>query len=208
MDIEDDPIIRELDVYLTDTDLNLFLLQFPLRPVYVDPPDIVSAKFKPVHKKLELEVPLPRSYLQQMDKDHNSNQAMISSTITQKSSLGVALINDGAMHITPITEVLQMRPSFKELKLGHEIIEDLSDDEDDNKQQKEKPALEQIHMKRKENERAQTARMQSFTYINNKEQNETWQKLSTHTIGDNECNESFDVMYYNYENENVEIKVD
>ena len=129
---DEDEVIRELDVYVNDN-LELYLLQFPLKPAYMDPPEIMSAKFKPTHRKLEIT-------------GGNTIPHMVGSSLPKTVNLAVGVIRDNAMHITPLNDIFQMRPSFEHFKpADDEFI--VSDDEDEasNIKSKLKPAtLQQV----------------------------------------------------------------
>ena len=183
----DDEVIREVDVFVTDN-LPLFLLQFPLKPVYADSIEITSGKFKPVHKKLELEVPLvlPENYPREsMNSTIPKSQKYQSSMVAQDACLGAAIIKDNAMYITPIQSVLQLRPSFKNMSsFKGEMIEQMEDDSPETEvNETEGGALQQVTLKRKESEKAQSTRVQSFAYLQAKEELEPWKELTINPIG-------------------------
>ena len=190
---EDDEVVRELDVWSCGA-LELYLLQYPLRPVFTDHFETVkSTKFKPIHKKLELEVPYPAHLVSRASGD-DTCQKIAASSVAQNISLGAGVIRDNALHITAVKEVFQMRPSFKDLKIGGDIIEgDFIDDEEDIKD--EKPALQQVHMKRKETERAQTNRINSYGYLHAQEESEPWIPLRFHDFESQESIDTFEKMY-------------
>lgn len=126
---DNDEVIRELDVFVTD-ELELYLLQLPLKPCYGDTAEIYSAKFKPKHRILEVE-------------GDKTIPKLSSSVITKSTRLAVAVIRDNVMHITPVKDVLQLRPSFNTLQQRGEMVEAMSDDEDAEDDPKEK-GLEQV----------------------------------------------------------------
>ena len=101
--------------------------------MYSECPDITEARIKPKHKVLELQVPYNRSIFS-ADNDDNrpSHQTMISSKIEQNSSLSIGVVRNGELHLTPLQDVYQIRPSFENVKTG-EITEDVSDEDDDEK---------------------------------------------------------------------------
>jgi hypothetical protein len=85
-----DEIIREMDVYVTDAAIDLYLLQFPLKPVYADAPNVSIARFKPNHKKVELEVPYPEAMVS--DGQIVTNQKLNSSLVARNANLAVGVI--------------------------------------------------------------------------------------------------------------------
>jgi len=188
MDLEDE-VIRELDVYVVD-ELELFLTQFPLKPVYADLPHVSAARFKPKQHKLELTIPYPTSVQQNFDSfcQKETHQKLISTEVLQSNCLGAAFINNDRMFISPIKEVLQLRPVMKQSHQSTKIedMDDYSDEEneaDDGGNNKEKEDVHQIQLKRKESERAQSARLQSYSYIKQQEDLEPWHLMKVHPIG-------------------------
>ena len=111
----DDPVVRELDVFVTDAAaLDAFLLQFPLKPEFAGttlPPEIPVARFKKQFKKLEVEIPFASSSTQRNKPP--IKQIFHSATVARSTCLAAGIIHNGAMHITPFQDVLQMRPTFK-----------------------------------------------------------------------------------------------
>lgn len=127
---DDNVVIRELDVYVSDT-LALYLLQLPLKPCYCDPPEIYAAKFKPNNRVLEVE-------------GDRTIPKLISSTTMTNAALGVGVIRDNAMHITPVRDVLLLRPSFDVLKARDEYVEDMSESDEEDASRDKAPTLEQV----------------------------------------------------------------
>lgn len=183
-----DEVIREIDVYVVD-ELELFLTQFPLKPVYAEVPHVSSAKYKPKHHKLELSVPYPHNIQQNFDTfcEKETHQKLVSSEILQSNCLGAAFINNDRMYIAPVQQVLQMRPVMKQSHQSMKIedMDDYSDDEiegEENVNTKEND-VQQIQLKRKESERAQSARLQSYSYIKQQEDLEPWHLMKVYPIG-------------------------
>lgn len=126
------------------------LLQFPLRPARADIPAISAAKWKPQHKKLELSVPHDKAIFgNDVRAPSNSVQKFISTQVHQTPFLAIGVVRDGALHMTPVEEVLQVRPFFDNL-VGRETTEDLDDDEE--AEHDSKPALQQVHLRMKSND--------------------------------------------------------
>lgn len=183
---EDDYVVRELDVVAVNK-LDLFLLQFPLKPCYGTAPEIHNAKFKPEHRKLDVtgDETMPHGE---------------STLIQQSSNLSVGVVKDNVMHLTRLKDVLQIRPHFGNLTSQDESVEQMvSDDEEEEAKVEEvketKPALEQVQMKRKESDRSQTVRLQSFSYMKSQEDAEPWHRLKVHGMASNESAECFDGLY-------------
>lgn len=104
-------VLRELDVFISD-ELDLYLLQFPLRPQKAGVPRIKKARFKPKHNVLELGV-------DHEVRDRGDSIKMTSTVVANNRSLGIGVLKDGALHITPLQNVIQMRPSVKEMQASY-----------------------------------------------------------------------------------------
>ncbi len=183
---DEDEVVREIDVYITEN-LDLYLTQFPLKPVYADQVDIKTAIFKPNHKKLELTIPYSSEALRAFE-NHGSGakyQKYVSSAVAQNICLGAAVISNNAMHITPIKSVLQLRPSFKNLQTKGETTEEMFDEEKEGNPEADGTAdgLQHVQLKRKESDRAQSQRTQSYTFLQSQEESEAWYSLKVNAIG-------------------------
>ncbi len=186
--LADDEVVREIDVFITE-DIDLYLTQFPLKPVYADPIEVKSAIFKPKHKVLELTIPFSDAALRSFESHNNTtkNQKYTSSAVAQKVCLGAGVISGNALHITPITSVLQLRPSFKNVQTRGEQTEEMFDEEKEEVQDgdgKNGDGLQHVQLKRKESERSQNARTQSYSFLQSQEEQEAWYSLKVHDIGE------------------------
>lgn len=89
----EDKVVRELDVYLNDN-IDLFLMQYVLRPDHAPPPNIKHAEFKPKHQILEVYT------------DHHAKKdarlKLCSSVVPHKAQLGVAILSEDGLHINPL----------------------------------------------------------------------------------------------------------
>ena len=178
---EEDEVIRELDVYVTNDQLRLYLAQFPLKPVYADPLTVKSAKYKPNHHIVELTVPYSTHAQASFDQslDHDKTQKYLSNEIVQNNCLATAFISQDTLYLSPVEKVLQFRPSLKQsngmTKLeAMEMTQDMDALEEEENQANNKPEnnLQQVQLKRKESERAQSARLQSYSYLKQQQENE------------------------------------
>lgn len=164
---DSDEVIRELDVFVTNN-LDLHLIQFPLKPVYSDPINAKNARFKPNHKKLEIDITFPGNIIPKNEgrSEPPEFQTFTSSVVAHNTSLAAGIIHDNKFYIVPVADALQLRPSFQNLIQKIETVEDIDDeplDDDNNNEQGE--GLQQVQLKRKESERAQSARVQSYTHL-------------------------------------------
>ena len=176
MQADDDEVVREIDVYFNHNE-QWQLIQFPLIPIYFDPVTVQDAKYKPIHKKMEFLGKKSAAY----DDFHFS-----SSRVAQDTSMAAGIICDDAMYLAPIDTALQMRSSVKNLhKAKGEYQEEEEEEEKDENSETETNAdgLQQVTLKRKESERAQASREQSYAYLSKKEDMEPWQHLKVNAIG-------------------------
>lgn len=197
MESGDDIVVREIDVYLTN-ELELYVLQFPLKPICAQPPLAQSARMRPIHRSLELFVPYDPSIINSENSKASKFLKYTSSRVLTQSIFAVGVIRDGAIHITPVTEVLQLRPSFKDMETKGELIEVMEDSADENediKDKDEQPML-QVQMKRKENDKASNNRNQSYTQMKLEEETELWQRLDVFLPESDVTLNLFEGMYY------------
>lgn len=195
---EDDEVLRELDIYVTD-ELQLYLAQYPLRPVYAEPLNVSSAKMKPNSNKIELAVPFPPNLQKSFDVPPSEQfQRFQSSEIKPANPLGAAFIYEDKFIISPISSVLQFRPSMKQSFGGAttkaETIEMAPEVDVDNLEIDQSDTIQQIQLKRKESERAKAARLQSFSYLKAQEEREPWQPMQVHAIGSRASEQKFESM--------------
>jgi hypothetical protein len=175
------------------------LLQFPLRPIYSEPPKLQNAKWKPNNKKLELSVPFDASIFGSENFNHGGEQKFSSSLADQQSTtlLAAGVIRDGAIHISQIQDVLQIRPSFQGSTFQSEIVEDMEEDSnEESKGETKKASFQQVQMRRKENERNEASRLHSYTYCKGKEEAESWIPLDVHPIDSAETEDRFESLYH------------
>lgn len=194
--VEQDEVIRELDVFVTD-ELELYLAQYPLKPVYSEPLNISSAKMKPKCNKLELSVPFPPKLQKSFDVPAAEQyQRFQSSEIRSSNPLGAAFIFEEKIIISPISSVLQFRPSMKQAYGGvaskAETIEVAPEMDVDNLEIDQTDTIQQIQLKRKESERAKAARLQSYSYLKAQEEREPWQSMKVYAIGSRASEQKFE----------------
>jgi hypothetical protein len=210
MDVDNDDgndeVIRELDVYVTDK-LELYLAQFPLKPVYSDPPNVHSAKVKPKSNKFELSIPYPNNLQKSYDLPaHERFQKLQSSELSTTNSFAAAFIAEERFIITPISSIQQFRPSMSHLYSNPatkvETVELAEPDVDNNLEVEASDTIQQIQLKRKESERAKAARLQSYGYLKAQEEREAAIPAKVYLIGSDESNQKFtDLLQATYPTE-------
>lgn len=189
IEYEHDEVIREINVYGVDNLLNLYLLQFPLKPIYSEPPkEISNVKFKPKHKILEFEIPYPNGMNSSIP--IATNQKYHSSTIRHETNIGIGVMRNNELHITALDEICQMRPNFQFIRYQNDIEREIDENEDNDEMydgiKQEEPIMTQVQLKRKESERAQTTRIQSYGHLHTQVESEAWKRLEFHDINSEE----------------------
>lgn len=141
MDEDEDPIVDEMDVFLSkELAENLFLFQYPVRPAnkpYTNS-HYLSARMKPKQRKVEMSIALDtaascyaRSKGEQIalnvDGGETEEDSVFNSELMDKQTLSstdatpgssryaVGIIKEGELHLTPVNSIIQLRPSFNYL---------------------------------------------------------------------------------------------
>ncbi len=157
--------------------LSLNLLQYPLKPVYGENNfPMTSVKHRPLHSKLEYEVPYPENNSSKNTNfgfgedpdDDAEEQQLITASVVPTTNLGICIVKDGALHINPIKTVYQMRPSFRNIKTKGEVIEAPPAPVE----VKEERAIVQV--KKREGEKPYVARTLTYTQVLLQEEKEPW----------------------------------
>jgi hypothetical protein len=167
-----DEIVREIDVVLTRSSLSssmhfpLSLLQFPLRPVFAESPHIEECKFKPINKRLRMDIvsgPI--------------SQLHTSAVVCPNANLCVGVMRSGTLNISPLSDVYQMRPCFDEVDFDfeEEVGTPLETVED------KVASIQQVHVRPKESDRARATKEQSYTYLKKKEDEESFVPMVVET---------------------------
>ncbi|XP_077979709.1 DNA-directed RNA polymerase III subunit RPC5-like [Glandiceps talaboti] len=212
-DGDDDPVVDEVDVYLSKgLAENLYLLQYPVRPASMpyDDFEVTSARIKPKQQKIEMEFSLDtkspnyaKSKGEQIalnvdgmnktgDTVYSSNlmdkQLLTSShTASSVSRYSVGLLKDGELHLTPLHGIVQLRPSFKYLDKADVRVkqEKAAADEGESSQDEEEEAKPvTVKFARPETDQAKAKRLASWQYLEQKRSEESWVDLTVNHIKD------------------------
>nr|CAG4641766.1 EOG090X07NA [Eurycercus lamellatus] len=149
---EDDPVIRELPVYLSKALANkLYVFQYPLRSVAaeVDKPNVIEARIKPKVQEVELELEIPtdtpnydRSKGEQIcinvdgankydNLDHQNffkgsvmDKIIYTSTkaLLDPGRYAVGMITDNELHLNSIHGILHVKPTFPYLDKSDKLL--------------------------------------------------------------------------------------
>ncbi|XP_030019470.1 DNA-directed RNA polymerase III subunit RPC5 [Sphaeramia orbicularis] len=211
---DDDPIIEEIDVYLAKslTD-NLYLFQYPVRPATMTYDDVthLTAKIKPKQQRVELEMAIDamspnycRSKGEQIalnvdgtsyDETNTYSAKMMDKqtfssiqATTNTSRYAAAVFRKGELHVTPLTGILQMRPSFSYLDKAdnktreREATNEGGDSSQDEAEEEAKAIT--VRFARPESEQARQRRIQSYEFLQKKQAEEPWIHLRYHGVKD------------------------
>ncbi|XP_028990086.1 DNA-directed RNA polymerase III subunit RPC5 [Betta splendens] len=211
---DDDPIIEEIDVYLAKSLADkLYLFQYPVRPstMTYDDVDHLAAKIKPKQQRVELEMAINamspnycRSKGEQIalnvdgtgydETNTYSAKLMDKQTFssiqatTNTSRYAAAVFRKGELHITPLTGILQLRPSFSYLDKAdsktreREAANEGGDSSQDEAEEEAKAIT--VRFARPESEQARQRRIQSYEFLQKKQAEEPWVHLHYHGVKD------------------------
>jgi DNA-directed RNA polymerase-3 subunit RPC5 len=207
---EDDPVVKELDVFLAqELAPSLHLLQYPLRPPWrpYDVSKMAAAKIKPNQRKLQMEYKVD-TLSPHHDVDSSIKLAatsLLSTSVSVSTNVGIALLRGDNLYITPVNGgIYQMRPSFAHLdaedleKRKAETEDDLlahhDEEEEDEETAPAGPKSINVQFKRKESERATAARSQSHTFLKQLEDEEPWTELAFRTKTSSDSAQAFEKL--------------
>ena len=213
---EEDEVIEEYDVFLTkELSRNLFVLQYPTthsKRIYSSDQRLV-ARMKPQHKKLELDVMMDVSspnYDQSKGEQIAVNvdggatgdgltyensvmdyQVLSSRCVPQTGKrFAVAFVVDGQVHLTPVSELMQMQPSFKYMdhaeKRAAQTAKMKAQAESGNSSQDEVEDAKAVTIRFKgvETEASRATREQSYASYEKKLFQEKWISATVHSKED------------------------
>ncbi|KAJ0407137.1 hypothetical protein ATCC90586_005701 [Pythium insidiosum] len=185
---DEDPVVCEIPVHLAENlRRNLYMVQFPLRPAYRPMPTAPrAARLKPEHRILQLDYDVDqKSEHYDADAEDYLKQKYLrlqSAAVPPLSNYAVGVFRQGQLHLTPVSAVVQMRPSLAHID---DAIEDAVEDLDVDMEQEQKSAESavkevQFQFKKKPSERAITAIQNSYAYKKQQINAETWRELKVH----------------------------
>ncbi|KAM8889669.1 DNA-directed RNA polymerase III subunit RPC5 [Synchiropus picturatus] len=222
---DDDPIIEEIDVYLAKSLAEkLYLLQYPVRPstMTYDNVNHLAARIKPKQQRVELEIAMNtsspnycRSKGEQIALNVDGSTYEESNTYSAKmmdkqsfssiqattntSRYAAAVFRKGELHITPLTGILQMRPSFSYLdKADNKTKErEAANEGGDSSQDEAEEEVEAITVRfaRPESEQARQRRIQSYEFLQKKQAEEPWVHLHYHSLKDSRSEHEKQYLY-------------
>uniref|UniRef100_UPI0037E74202 DNA-directed RNA polymerase III subunit RPC5 n=1 Tax=Semicossyphus pulcher TaxID=241346 RepID=UPI0037E74202 len=222
---DDDPIIEEIDVYLAKSLADkLYLFQYPVRPSTMTYDDVnhLAARIKPKQQRVELEMAINtmspnycRSKGEQIALNVDGTAYDETNTYTAKmmdkqtfssiqattntSRYAAAIFRKGELHVTPLTGILQMRPSFSYLDKAdnktreREAANEGGDSSQDEAEEEVKAIT--VRFSRPESEQARQRRIQSYEFLQKKQAEEPWAHLHYHGVKDSRSEHERQYLY-------------
>ncbi|KAL9644753.1 hypothetical protein ABK040_012407 [Willaertia magna] len=121
---EEDEVVKRFEVYLSHKlSDKLYVLQYPLRPKEnnYNLNQLKEVRFKPNHKKMEMDFELNtrgEHYNPDNSQEH-STFSLTSNPVPVKSNYAVGILRGNQLHLTPLWNILQLRPSFQHINEGY-----------------------------------------------------------------------------------------
>ena len=187
-----DPVVRELDVFLSHSLANaLYLLQFPLQNKHsADATEMLRAatecRMKPHRHLLEVDLALDTE-CSNFDPDSRLSaptRTLKSHAVPAKANYAVGALRGNELHLTPLSTTLQMRPSFKLLDELDEKDKQASGQAKDDPRARAAarkaeassgaPDVYKVTIKRAETERTIERRQRSHAYLEREQKKEPW----------------------------------
>ena len=189
-----DPVVREIDVYISpELASTIALVQYPLRPstfVVGGKPNTkfrpAAARTKPRHSMLELEYAVPASsghYSYHDVEELHGTRTFASTAVPISTHMALGKLDDTGdrLDLIPLHTVLQMRPTFSHIDAVDPqqvaAAEQKAAEAQAAQQQQAAAGTKPLLFKRKESDRAATARRQSFAHLKSEQDAEEWIEL-------------------------------
>lgn len=117
---EDDPVVAEFDVVLDSSpDLQLHVLQYPLRPSYRpygDEGDLVAVRLQAGRVEMDYQLKQDSgNFARNGGKDSPATHTLAGTAVPMMTNYCVGVVKGQVLHLTPIDTAFQVRPSFQYL---------------------------------------------------------------------------------------------
>jgi len=211
---EEDEILREIDVYISnDPDAStslLHLVQFPQTPSNISNkhpmfkfsknhkndsikhtmamiPD--EARIKPKHAMLELDYSFDPAGASRHSAVPSRKQTYKSNVIPSQTHLAIGRWSDdgASVHLTPLYRTIQVRPSFQHFNDRINCVSEHPSANDADEEKRNDKTARPLQFKKKESEKAIAARKSSYAFKRESEESEEWDTLNVHGTGSEEC---------------------
>lgn len=233
---ESDPLVAEIPVFLSKTLLDkLYVLQYPVRPrshTY-DDSTILKTRIRPQSGHIEMEMGLRTrgptydkskgeqiaynvdgTYRESRDSEDNFYKSNVmdkliltsSKALSDTSRYAVGVMRDNSLHLSPITTVLALRPSFSYLdqadKRGRQDRKDTAGEEDSDEDEKAKKVT--VRFENPETEKSRKAKEKSYGFLLRKIHEEPWIEVDYHKFGGEHSEFERRKLYCLYEDEHID----
>ncbi|GBG90570.1 hypothetical protein CBR_g50913 [Chara braunii] len=199
-----DRVVREVDVLLCprpeNDGMQLYLLQYPLRPAwrpYELEQRCQEIRVKPKQSKVEVDL-FVDSHTENYDQEAHDHlkitqQTLSSSRLQLQANYAIGLLRENELHLSPLSAVVQLRPSMKYLDAADErkravekVNEEENEEEDGGGTGPSGLVPLQVQIRRKSTEHDEEQRMQSYAYLKQQEDAEAWVIVEPHASGSDE----------------------
>ncbi|KZC05614.1 PREDICTED: DNA-directed RNA polymerase III subunit RPC5 [Dufourea novaeangliae] len=205
MENENDPVVKEIPVFLSKTLAEkLFIFQYPVRPAKegYDNATVLKSSIKPQNQEVLMEVAIDTHSVnydqskgeqiainadgdarsEQDDDDRAFDSHFMDKTVLQSSRVlpncsnyAVGVFQDGELHLTPVTGVVQMRPQFNYLdKSDKRVREEAKNMGEELDEEEEGPKQVNVTFARQKPEFMKKMQEQSFQHHTQKSLEERW----------------------------------
>jgi DNA-directed RNA polymerase III subunit RPC5 len=175
---EEDYVVQRFDVSLShNLTENLYCFQYPLRPPSkgYDFNTLRELRYKKDHQIMEMDFEL-NTKNEHYDTESSFDQRIFtlqSSQIPLKTNYCVGVLRGDQFHITPLKNILQLRPKLEYLSEDKHVQEKVTN----KKKTTSQPRLVYATMQTKEDEET---RKKSYEYAKQMEQSEPWVNLKVY----------------------------
>eukprot|EP00736_Rhodelphis_marinus_P002465 Rmarinus@m.7573 len=186
MDIDggdDDPVVKEIDVYLNKNLVDeLYVWQTPLRSALqkYDQSKLTACRVKPKQMNVELDFAMNPACVNQdetaAELEEDPKYTLQSSRVILKTNYAVGVLRGDDLHLTPLENMLQFRPSFRRFDEKAKV-EKVGEDKNAGSGA---PDLVAVQIRRRETERAAERRKTSHSYLLQKAEQESFQNFHFH----------------------------
>lgn len=233
---ESDPVVAEIPVYLSKTLLDkLYVLQYPVRPCShtYDDSTILKTRIRPQSGHIEMEMGMKTrgptydkskgeqiafnvdgAFREMRDSEDNFYKSNVmdklvltsSKALSDTSRYAVGVVHDNGLHLTPVSTVLALRPSFSYLdqadKRGRQDRKDTTGEEDSDEEEKAKKVT--VRFEKPETEKSRKAKEKSYGFLLRKIHEEPWIEVDYHKFGGEHSEFEKRKLYCLYEDEHID----
>lgn len=132
---DEDEIVASIPVHLNKKlEGGIFIVQQPLRPTdrpyEADMADVSLVRVRPKHKRLEVVYDLKQDLNYDLNANNNLKQLILQSrSVSLHTNTLVGVFHKDHLHVTPVSTLLRMRPSFDHLNRTEVRVRDTDAEE-------------------------------------------------------------------------------